>query len=290
LLSVIPGIVELPILLTQYGLNPGRTFQHWLASALKGFDTDSVRKLRETMAPPPDLRLMRHDGQAHEGDDRSFSARLAIIASDVSTRTKADFPRMARLYWSNSDDLNPAIFARASMSVPFFFQPLKVPSPIRDQELRDHWGDMTGYEGSLPKYIRFLDGGILSNFPIYAFHDYRYVPRAPTFGVKLGLDRQTPSGIRNIIGLTTAAFRSTQKVLDYDFIVNNPEYRQLICQIDTGEHDWLNFRLTEKAKLDLFARGVKTAAEFLVAFKDRWGDYKAYRLGQTETAKRLSTS
>ena len=54
------------------------------------------------------------------------TGRLAMVAADITTETKVEFPKMADLYWNNPGQVNPACYARASMSIPFFFHPYRV--------------------------------------------------------------------------------------------------------------------------------------------------------------------
>ncbi|MFO0732150.1 MAG: hypothetical protein U0361_14440 [Nitrospiraceae bacterium] len=62
-----------------------------------------------------------------------------------------------------------------------------------------------------------------------------------------------------------ALFEAARNGADTDFLVKHRDYRNLIAYIQTGEH-WLDFRLTPEAKVDLFARGVETAADFVRRF------------------------
>jgi NTE family protein len=71
--------------------------------------------------------------------------------------------------------------------------------------------------------------------------------------------------------------------LDYDFLLRNPDYKHLVSTIDTGRHNWLDFDLTENAKIDLFKRGVKCAAKFLTTFK--WEKYKEIRSSMAKAHK-----
>src|SRR4051812_9638876 len=103
----------------------------------------------------------------------------------------------------------------------------------------------------------------MSNFPIDLFHDYHKVPSAPTFGARIGLSRNKPVGTTKLSQFLLAIFNSARHVHDYDFIVRNPDYRNLVGVIDTGEHNWLDFGLSDAAKLDLFARRAPAAATFL---------------------------
>ena len=72
-----------------------------------------------------------------------------------------------------------------------------------------------------------------------------------------------------------AIFNSARHTLDYDFIKRNPDYRHLVSTIDTGNHNWINFRLAEEAKIDLFVEGVRCATKFLQTFQ--WDKYKHVR-------------
>ena len=74
------------------------------------------------------------------------------------------------------------------------------------------------------------------------------------------------------MSLFGAMFNSIRHLHDYEFILRNPDYKQLVQHINIGQHDWLNFDLTEDAKKDLFRRGVVAAAEFVRKF-----DWEAYK-------------
>ena len=136
------------------------------------------------------------------------------------------------------------------------------------------WDRHTSYSGIPPSRAVFFDGGLLSNFPIYVFH-VDGIPRTPTLGAKLGTPRPKPNRISNPLNISGAALKSIRKVLDYDFITKNPDYKKLIKSIDTGEHHWLNFNLSKDDKIDLFKRGAEAASEFLKEFK--WAEYKSFR-------------
>lgn len=173
--------------------------------------------------------------------------------------------------------VNPACFARASMSVPFFFHPFTV-EKCPSSRVQD-WQSF-GYFGKPPEKVLFMDGGIMSNFPIDLFHEPYSIPLAPTFGVKIGLERTQPIEIDAPAKLLSAIFDTARHTLDNDFINRNPDYQQLVTMIDTADHNWLNFEMDEQQKVDLFARGAQRAAEFLGEFD--WHRYKETRKGIQE--------
>src|SRR5690606_29909393 len=53
-------------------------------------------------------------------------ADYTIITTDINSKIKVELPKMANLYWSNTQlsEISPARFVRASMSVPYFFEPM----------------------------------------------------------------------------------------------------------------------------------------------------------------------
>lgn len=253
------------------GLNPGDKFFAWLTQALTlaGVRTnaDLLRKLQTV---PRGLRARQHDRVLTADDKRGL---LAMVAADITTETKVEFPKMAELYWDTPEDVNPACFARASMSIPLFFHPFRVRNCPPERKAR--WEALAAYSGELPKSVLFVDGGIMSNFPIDLFHQPERVPLAPTFGAKIGVDRSKPHEVKTPASLVGAIFDAARHTLDYDFIKRNPDYRYLVAMIDTGRHHWLNFEISDDDKADLFAIGATEAAAFLSGFQ--WQEYKAVR-------------
>ena len=254
------------------GLNPGDDFQNWLATFLENNGINSVADLNEHFAKlPADLIIRQGIQKTLDG----LKPRIAIISADLTTETKVEFPRMASLYWSNPESENPALFVRASMSIPYFFSPLQIDNIPQGPDAQKNWVDTVSFTGALPQKCFFVDGGILSNFPIDVFHKQNTIPRMPTFGIRLGDNRNIANNITNPTNLFGAMFNSSRHLHDYDFLLKNPDYSLLIEKIDIGNHDWLNFGITDEAKLDLFKRGAIAAERFLRQFD--WLKYKQIR-------------
>ncbi len=266
------GLWVLRTVLKQLGLNPGEAFYDWLSGLLSGDGVRSTRDLRERMAQLP-TGLRTRDGE-ELGPERA-NPHLALVAADVSTQTKVEFPNMAPLYWGDSDSVNPAMYVRASMSIPGFFYPLRVAKVPQGDEARARWQTLAKYGEEPPEACTFVDGGIMSNFPIDLFHVPDKVPAAPTFGAKLGPDKRRSAEIDSAQRLGAAVFSSASHTLDYDFIKRNPDYEKLVAYIDTGKHGWLDFDMGKEDKVDLFIRGARKAAEFLTTFE--WEEYKKIR-------------
>jgi NTE family protein len=266
------GLWVLNSVFKHLGLNPGDAFYGWLSGLLSGDGVGTTQKLRERMAQLPSGLRTR------EGEELGAAwanPHLALVAADVSTQTKVEFPNMAPLYWGDSDSKNPALYVRASMSIPGFFYPLRVAGVPQGEEARARWRDLASYDEEPPEVCTFVDGGIMSNFPIDLFHVPDRVPAAPTFGAKLGTDKRRSAEINSPQRLGGVVFRSASHTLDYDFIKRNPDYRKLVSYIDTGNHGWLDFDMGDEDKVDLFVRGARKAAEFLTTFD--WEGYKKIR-------------
>jgi NTE family protein len=260
------------------GLNPGKQFELWIEELLKAEQIHSYNDLLNRMNTcPKGLRL--RSGELLDSPEK-MRARLAIIAADVSTETKVEFPRMAKLYWKDPGKINPAVFVRASMSIPFFFHPYVVENLPDSEEMEGHWRELAGYvttdEGGIPKTAMFVDGGIMSNFPIDVFHDHKNVPKAPTFGVKLELD-QRAKVISGPLELLFGIFNCARHTLDYDFLHKNPDYQKLVTWIPAKGFDWLDFNMEQEKKIQLFLEGARYAEKFLATFD--WSDYKKIRGG-----------
>jgi len=254
------------------GLSPGNDFTNWLTKILNDNQISTTIDLDEKFGSVPDgLKIRDNINKTIQG----LKPRLAIIASDLTTGTKVEFPRMRALYWGDVDQVNPALFARASMSVPYFFEPMIVKDMPQGAKAIENWRTLAKYKGTPPKEAYFVDGGIMSNFPVDVFHNKAIVPRMPTFGVRLGYDRDTANDITNAFNLFGAMFNSIRHLHDYDFILRNPDYNMLVQNIDIGNHDWLNFGIEDDAKIDLFVRGAEAAAKFVRRFN--WEKYKNVR-------------
>ncbi|HEX5715399.1 MAG TPA: patatin-like phospholipase family protein [Thermoanaerobaculia bacterium] len=260
------------------GLNPGNNFLEWLTSILADNGITRSEDLEDRVSWMPE-GLTTRNGDVFDG-----GARLALITAEVSTETKVELPRMASLFWKNPQDVNPALFVRASMSIPFFFHPFRVSDVPQDDAAYERWERLASFDFP-PHEAVFIDGGIMSNFPIDVFHEPHRVPVAPTFGVKLGTERRDRRQIGTATHLLTRVFDSARHSLDYDFITRNPDYHQLVTCIDTGPHHWLNFQLSDEDKVDLFRRGVEAATNFVYKF-----DWKKYKKVRGQLAKAYSTS
>ncbi len=278
---------------TRKGLNPGDTFTQWVENVLAQANILTLADLQARMGQlPVGLRDLGHDPLPSQLDPNmqglltrvpsafvspaDAGIQLAVIAADVSSETKAVFPRHAAMYFDNHLHMNPARFVRASMSIPLFFEPVEEPLPGRRlpsgdtaRVIREEVG-LSGPHVIASTKATFVDGGVMSNFPIDIFHDYTRVPAAPTFGAKLQNDERN-NDVSTLVRFAGAIFNSARHCLDYEFFHNNQECQQLITWIPCKGANWLDFNMNADTQRKLFMDGAHQALSFLETFN--WETY-----------------
>ena len=287
----IEGAQVIDNLKDDFGLNPGKNFHQWMSNLLlqKGIrNYGDLKALRlKGISGGNKLFIVKDDGSKEEYNRPEHWSEMAIVTADITTQSKIVFPPMVDLFYSNPDVQNPADFVRASMSIPFFFSPFRIKNIPGGPDAWNKWNETTGLRTSVPHEVMFMDGGIISNFPIDIFHDNFKVPASPTFGIKLGYDKNEINKNEKIFAVLGSMFNTARFAYDFEFLNKNPDFKHLIGYIDTGNHNWLDFGLKEDAKVDLFIRGARTAAEFLNRFN--WQRYKEIRRGKCDYYKGASS-
>lgn len=175
-------------------------------------------------------------------DELKYRYRLRIIASDISNRNMIVLPQEVRKYGQDPDDLSLARAVELSILFPGFFKPEKL-------------------NGSF-----VIDGGILSNFPVWLF-DREEVPEFPTFGFKL-LEKEQP--ITGPISFLQEALYTMLEGHDNEHQEDSKSVRTL--PIPSEGISPLAFNLSREEKQKLFESGQEAARKF---FKE-W-DFEEYR-------------
>ena len=138
-------------LLLDLGVYEGRRFFEWIRELLAA---KGVTTFADLVHP-------------EYADDPLYRWRLQVIASDVSSHELLVLPRDAHKLGIEPDRLNVALAVRMSMSIPVFFEPVLFENP--------ETGDT---------HV-IVDGGMLSNFPVWLFDCEEGEPEWPTFGMLL---------------------------------------------------------------------------------------------------------
>ena len=274
-------LLSLNTLLKYLGLNPGERFLDWLVQCLADAGVHTMEEAQILLDYLPDGLVHRTRGSGFAKPETS----LKLVVADLTTSSKVIFPEMAPLYWEDPKKINPARFVRASMSIPFFFQPMEVRGVSKISDIKERWAKLCSFDGEVPDRITFSDGGLLSNFPISLFHQER-VPDVPTLGARLGSSSRTVKEISTLGGLLGNMISALRHYSDYEFIYNNPDYSRLLGYIPTEAHSWLNFQMSEAEKQELFIKGMVSAYDFLETFD--WPTYKQIRREQIDLNASLS--
>ena len=204
--------------------------------------------------------------QPEFADDDRYRFKVRVVASDISRGRMLVLPQDINIndYGIAPEDLEVALAVRMSMSIPFFFEPVKLKA----------------------SYI--VDGGLLSNFPVELF-DSAGVPAWPTFGYKLVVSGQADPThlvqhpISGPISELAALFFTAMEAHDAYYLSNDKFVRTIT--IDSLEIGSTDFNLTPAQKEALYQSGVNAAKTFL----DHWDFQKyiaQYRSGQPLPTRR----
>jgi NTE family protein len=261
-----------------FGINPGKFFYDWMKDLMKENGVLTVTDLNKRVGELPDLRVRNPLTQ----NVNTLFGDVTFICSELVSENKIEFPRMCRLFRENVDDLHPAGFVRASMSIPVFFESFLIDQIPETTGIREAWAEIFDPQMPVPASARFVDGGILSNFPINIFYNPRIIePRAPCFGIDLDDTdpKQEPGdqveswGLQNYL---SRIFNTIRSYYDKDFLIKNKVFTKGIGTIPLAEFNWLNFFLSDEDKLKMFIKGARAATAFLKQFD--WPEYQRERI------------
>ncbi len=218
-----------------------------------------------------------------------LKSEYIVVTTDINAKIKVELPTMANLYWSEEElkHISPAEFVRASMSVPFFFEPFQKTINKNDDSVKYAWKFWmnTEKENIYPVGV-FIDGGSISNFPIDLFHDSEvFYPRMPLFGVQLTSNSDIASSkvktseqiMKTPFSFAGNIISTIQGFNDKSFLTKHTFYHLYSIQtVNCGDSSWLNFFMKREEKEDLFNRGFQAALDFLNNFD--WQKYKCERM------------
>ena len=188
-------------------------------------------------------------------DDPRYRHKLQVIASDVTGRRLLVLPRDAGHLGIEPDRLNVSFAIRMSMSIPIFFEPVRVANPA------------TGREHLI------VDGGMLSNFPVWLF-DSDSEPEWPTFGLLL-VEPEPRTSVAARLGEPEGRVHGVGAFVDYlkslaqtmmeahdRLYVEKADYARTIPIRTLGVRT-TEFDLERKRALALYESGRTAAEEFL---------------------------
>jgi NTE family protein len=208
-------------------------------------------------------------------------ADYTFISVDISSERKVEFPKHGKLYWENINQVNPAKFVRASMSIPVFFEPLILNINKDNESIKKSWNIIYVEQDEIPNQGIFIDGGSVSNFPMNIFHNPKIIlPRLPVIGIRINdAPNHSKNEIKTFFNYAGKIINTMKSSYDKDFLLQNLFYEKYsIANIDTykTKANWLDFSMSEENKYELFKKGVESALDFLENKFD-WKKYKEER-------------
>ncbi|KAA9161383.1 patatin-like phospholipase family protein [Amycolatopsis acidicola] len=214
------------------GAHTGDYLYEWLGPL---FEAVGVTKFGDLRLDDPNTSLQ---------DYQRYS--LVVHTSDLSRRALVRLPWDYAEYGRKADDELLVDAVRASMSIPFFFRPVE-------------------FETGERKKVTWVDGGLLSNFPITVFDRTDGVrSRWPTWGVKLsGRPRGNhDSPIRSPLGIATGSLQTL--MADWNrYRLDDEGVNQRTIFVDTGGISATDFGLSPETQATLYSSGQEAARRFL---------------------------
>ncbi|BCI51595.1 membrane protein [Mycolicibacterium litorale] len=192
---------------------------------------------------------VRTFGDLRTGEEPQRNAwSLVVTASDLSRRRLVRIPWDLPNYGLDPDEFPVARAVRASSAVPFAFEPVEVSGAT------------------------WVDGGLLSNFPVQLFDSTDDRPRWPTFGIRLSAraGRAPTHRIRGPLSLAFGALETLISDQDAAYIDDPCTVRRTIF-VPTESVGSLDFDITDEERDALYGRGLRAAEEFLASW-----DYPRY--------------
>ena len=148
-----PKIINLAL---KWGIYRTDAFEAWLSGLL-----EKKGKLR--------FRDIRTDLP-----EEKYRYKFQAIASDITDKTVLLLPGDLAGFGIDPDSFPIARAVRMSMCIPFYFEPYRLEC------------------GTTGKERVIVDGGLLSNYPVWVLDDGSVNPDMPTFGFKFGSDNKVP--------------------------------------------------------------------------------------------------
>ncbi|WP_100010686.1 patatin-like phospholipase family protein [Lentibacillus sediminis] len=171
---------------------------------------------------------------------------LKVVVSDLSLGKLVVIPDdLERIYQINPREFSVAKAVRMSAGFPYFFMPGKIMGA-------------NGYKSII------VDGGLLSNFPLWLFARKNAKDDRPVLGIKLTEnmeEERRPQSISNAFDLFHALFSTMKQAHDTRYISTTDQPHIMFVPVEKTET--MDFQLNEERRVELIQSGRETADRFL---------------------------
>ncbi|WP_409346425.1 patatin-like phospholipase family protein [Paenibacillus sp. MBLB4367] len=187
--------------------------------------------------------------------------QLKIIASDITRGKLLVLPDDIAQYGIDPKKLTVARAIRMSTSIPYFFDPVilrKLGQKVTMKVSNNRTIDLTS--------IYIVDGGILSNFPLWLFDKQEHDAEGdPTLGFQLvGRGENEPRKIIGPLSMFQALFATMMDAHDERYIEEHKLFRTIKIP-SLGVHT-TDFSIGPEMSMKLYNAGVLAAGKYL----DKW--------------------
>ena len=252
--GAVQKVADAAILIHQMGLYPGTYLEQWLEPILTDLGVRTFADLKIDQADDPGMSLPPL---------RRY--RLVVHTSDITRGELARLPWDYQYYGLAGDEQDVVSAVRASMSIPFFFDPVMVEANEADVDVRMPDGSAVRqhYDAGT---VTWVDGGMLRNFPIGAFDRVDDEPaRWPTIGIKLSsLQTMFPAtqGCGSALSVGIRALHTMMNEWDRYNVEETTAARTIF--VDNAGMTATQFDLTRDQQDTLFLNGVRAATQFVI--------------------------
>ena len=261
--SIMPFLSNVQNLLLKKGLFKGDYIKNWIDDALsKKLKLSNKRKV--TFG---NLIIPNEQGILLNNKKYKRKYKLHIIATDISRGKMIILPEDIAEYGINPNELQVSLAIRMSISIPYFFQPVKL------------------FNKNSNKKSLIVDGGVLSNYPVWIF-DINGIPQYPTIGFKLGGNKEIREHkITNILNFSSSIIETMLEAQD-DIHIREMDFLRT-CKINTLDIKTTDFNICSDKILALYNSGNSCAKDFLKTFEN---DYEKYRIMRSNVSDRSYNS
>ncbi|SRR6266487_226562 len=243
--AALGALADAEHLLLHMGLYDGDYLIDWLGGVLKEIGVVYFG----------DLKLNDAGMDSHWTPQQCYS--LVVHVSDISRGKLVRLPWDYAEYGIDTDHERIVDAVRASMSIPFFFEPVRIRVS----------GSAAGHGPSDFGRVTWVDGGVLDNFPVDVFDRTDGAPsRWPTIGIKLSARQTSMAAVHGTDNVAEEAIACLQTVLDNaDRFYVQPDQAAKTIFVDNGGVKATDFNLTIAQQQMLFENGQQAARDWLAA-------------------------